>query len=90
MSTYAPNPDDGFIWSCNADTDEGSVFTLLPERMEVLVVNDKHVACSRCVSKTHDLECHDLPNCDTVAFVPNTRESIVRIVEANLNGEQWE
>ena len=80
-----------FSWSHDAKVPEGAVFSTLPERVEVVAVNHDYVGCQVCVVDAGVVTniCGQMPNCDSLTFMPNTQETVIQVVKARITGRRY-
>lgn len=80
-----------FSWSVKARVPLGAVFSTLPDKVEVVAVHHDHATCRTCVAHGNygvSNNCSEMPNCDYLTFLPNTQETVVRIVRARITGKR--
>jgi hypothetical protein len=80
-----------FSWSHDAMPSEGAVFSVLPERVEVVAVDSNHAGCQVCVVDDGVVTniCGQMPNCDSLTFMPNTQETVIQVVKARITGKRY-
>ena len=83
--------DLGFLWDHDAMPSEGAVFSVLPERVEVVAVDSNHAGCQVCVVNTEVVTngCGQMPNCGSLTFMPNTQETVIQVVKARITGRRY-
>jgi hypothetical protein len=80
-----------FSWANDAKVPEGAVFSVLPGRVEVVAVNHDYVGCQVCVVDNGGVTniCGQMPNCDSLTFMPNTQETVIQVVKARITGRRY-
>jgi hypothetical protein len=80
-----------FSWADDAKVPEGAVFSTLPERVEVVAVNHDYALCGACVVDADVVvnSCVQMPNCDSLTFMPNTQETVIQVVKAKITGRRY-
>lgn len=70
-----------FSWATHAHTIVDAPFSLYPERVLIRPISSDIVNCSFCAQKRYwSVQCHTLPECTGVTFIPVQDEVVVRML----------